>query len=150
MPSASRIQWLSDLVRIEIALWDAIDAELRQQHDLSLPFFEALYFVDSFKDGTPRVGDLAQSLRITVGATSKLVDRVEAARLICRTPDAYDRRASRVALTDAGRHTLSAASVTYSAKLASLLDASLTADEQQQMHMLIKRLQTNLNQSAGL
>ena len=77
----------------------------------------------------PAFWDLARALRITVGATSKLVDRVEAAGLIRRELDADDRRASRVVLTDAGKQSLTEASTTYTAELASVLDATLTADE---------------------
>jgi DNA-binding MarR family transcriptional regulator len=136
----NRIQWLSDLIRVEIALWDRINARLHQEHNLSLAFFESLYFIGHSPDSSLRVGDLARALRITVGATSKLVDRIEAAGLIRREVDADDRRASRTALTDAGRHMLAEASTTYTADLASLLDATLTADEQQHLHTLVRRL----------
>jgi DNA-binding MarR family transcriptional regulator len=145
----NRIQWLTDLVRVEIVLWNSIDARLRRQHDLSLAFFEALYFIGSAPDGSLRVGDLARALRITVGAASKLVDRVDAAGLIRRELDAEDRRASRVVLTDAGRRRLAEAGATYTAELAALLDATLTADEQEHLHVLIKRLLTVGNSSIG-
>jgi DNA-binding MarR family transcriptional regulator len=140
--SSSRIQWLSDLIRVEIVLWDRINARLRQEHNLSLAFFESLYFIGRSPDGSLRVGDLARALRITVGATSKLVDRIEAAELIRRELDVDDRRASRVALTDAGRDALAAASITYTTELATVLNATLTADEQQLLHTLVKRLLT--------
>ena len=135
-----RIQWLSDLIRVEIVLWERIDSRLRLEHALSLAFFETLYFTAHAPGGSQRIGELARSLRITVGATSKLVDRVEAAGLIRRELDADDRRASRVALTDAGRHALAAASTTYTEELATVLDATLTTDEQQVLHSLVKRL----------
>ena len=135
-----RIQWLSDLVRLEIALWDRIDARLKHAHDLPLAFFEALYFIGQSRDGSLRVGDLARALRVTVGGTSKLVDRVERAGLIRREADAADRRASRVALTDAGRRMLADASTTYEAELATVLDAELSTDEQQHLHHLVTRL----------
>ncbi|MFN8488297.1 MAG: MarR family transcriptional regulator [Caldilineaceae bacterium] len=140
MTSLDHLQWLSDLVRVEIVLWNRINARLLQVHDLSLAFFESLYFIDQSPDRTLRIGDLARSLRITVGATSKLVDRIEAAGLLRRELDADDRRASRVALTEAGRQALAAASTTYTAELATLLDATLTLDEQQHLHALFKRL----------
>jgi hypothetical protein len=41
----SRIQWLSDLIRLEIALWDRINTRLKKEHDLPLAFFESLYFI---------------------------------------------------------------------------------------------------------
>ena len=142
MTPPSRIQWLSDLIRLEIALWNQINTRLRQEHDLSLAFFESLHFIGQSRDGSLRVGDLARALRITVGAASKLVDRIEAAGLIRRELDADDRRASRVALTDAGRYTLADASTTYTAEMALVLDATLTAGEQQQLHTLVRRLLT--------
>jgi len=136
----NRIEWLRDLIGLEIVLWDRINARLKAQHDLSLAFFESLYFIGRTPDGSLRIGDLARALRITVGATSKLVDRIEAAGLIRRELDADDRRASRVALTEAGRQKLAESSTTYAAELATMLDATLSATEQQQLHTLVKRL----------
>jgi DNA-binding MarR family transcriptional regulator len=138
----SRIQWLSDLIRLEIVLWDRIDARLRAEHDLPLAFFEPLYFIARSHAGSLRVGDLAQALRVTVGGTSKLVDRIERAGLIRREPDPDDRRASRVALTDDGKRILAAASTTYEAEIATVLDAVLSADEQRHMYSLVTRLLT--------
>jgi DNA-binding MarR family transcriptional regulator len=135
-----RIQWLSDLIRLEIELWNRIDNQLRQAHNLSLAFFEALYFIARSRDGSLRVGDLAGALRITQGATSKLVDRVEAAGLIRRALDADDRRVCWIMLTDDGRRMLTDASRTYEAELASALDATLSLDEQQHLHDLVTRL----------
>lgn len=140
MTSPNRIQWLRDLIGLEIVLWDRINTRLKQEHDLSLSFFESLYFIGQARDGSLRVGDLARALRITVGATSKLVDRIEAAGLIRRELDADDRRASRVALTDSGRRSLDEAITTYEAEIASVLDATLSADEQQHMYDLVIRL----------
>src|SRR5438067_13582082 len=116
----SRIQWLTDLVRLEITLWERIDRRLREAHGLPLAFFEALYFIARTRDGSLRVGDLARALRVTVGGTSKLADRIEAAGLLRRAPDAENRRASRLVLTPAGRLTLAAASQTYEAELATV------------------------------
>jgi DNA-binding MarR family transcriptional regulator len=87
-----------------------------------------------------RIGDLARALRITAGATSKLVDRIEAAGLIRRELDVNDRRASRVALTDAGKHQLATASTTHEAEIATVLDAALSTVEQQRLHDLVTRL----------
>jgi DNA-binding MarR family transcriptional regulator len=140
-----RITWLSDLIRLEIALWNRIDDRLRREHDLSLAFFEALYAIGQARSASLRVGDLARALRITVGAASKLADRVEATGLIRRELDADDRRASRLALTDAGRHTLADASTTYEAELAAVLDATLNTDEQQRLHDLVTRLLAAMN-----
>jgi DNA-binding MarR family transcriptional regulator len=102
----------------------------------------SLYFIERSPDGSVRGGDLARALRITVGATSKLVDRIEAAGLIRRELDADDRRGSRVALTELGRQKLAESTTTYAAELATMLDATLSANEQQHLHTLVRCLLT--------
>src|SRR3954454_10080828 len=115
------VAWATDLVRLEIALWDRVDARLRESHELPLAFFESLLFISRARRGSMRVGDLARALRVTVGETSKLVARIERAGLIAREPDPDDRRASRVALTTVGKRRLTAAVKTYEAEVTSLL-----------------------------
>ena len=138
----NRVDWVSDLIRLEIALWERVDARLRERHGLSLAFFESLYFISQAPKGGLRVGDLANALRVTVGGTSKLVDRVEAAGLLARGADPDDRRASRVTLTREGKRKLSAAAVTYEKEVAAFLDRALSSSEQQRMHGYVTRLLT--------
>jgi DNA-binding MarR family transcriptional regulator len=135
-----RIQWLSDLIRLEIALWDRIDARLREKHDLPLAFFESLFFIAHSRDGGLQVGDLARALRITVGGTSKLVDRIEAAGLIRREAAAGDRRACKLVLTHAGKPKLASACKSYEAEMAIVLDAALSTEQQHRLHDLVTRL----------
>jgi DNA-binding MarR family transcriptional regulator len=89
-----------DLVRVEIALWDAVDRRLRRDLGLPLGRAEVLRVVAS----TPfcRVQDVAGALSITVGAVSKLVDRLEAAGLCARRAHPGDRRSSLLELTEEG------------------------------------------------
>jgi len=44
--------------------------------------------------------------------------------------------------TTTGRHTLADASTTYEAEMATVLDATLSTDEQQRLHDLVTRLLT--------
>jgi DNA-binding MarR family transcriptional regulator len=53
--------------------------------------------------GSARVADLQGELRITVGAASKLVDRLERDGLARRRPNPNDRRSSVLDLTETGR-----------------------------------------------
>jgi DNA-binding MarR family transcriptional regulator len=143
------VAWATDLVRLEIALWDRVDARLRESHKLPLAFFESLLFVSRARGGSMRVGDLARALRVTVGGTSKLVDRIERAGLIAREPDPDDRRASRVALTVAGRRKLTSAVKTYEGEVASILGGVLSPAEQQQMSDYVSRLLTSIDRGEG-
>ena len=65
----------SELIRFETEIWNAIDARLRAELDLPLTRFEPMQ-VMSRRDAC-RVQDIADELVITVGGTSKLVDRIE-------------------------------------------------------------------------
>ena len=143
------VAWATDLVRLEIALWDRVDARLRDSHELPLTFFEPLLFISRAHGGGMRVGDLARALRVTVGGTSKLVDRIERAALIAREPDPEDRRASRVVLTTAGKRKLTAAVKTYEAEVGSILGGVLRPEEQQQMSDYVSRLLTWIDHGGG-
>jgi DNA-binding MarR family transcriptional regulator len=143
------VAWATDLVRLEIALWDRVDARLRESHELPLAFFESLLFISRARGSSMRVGDLARALRVTVGGTSKLVDRIERAGLIARQPDPEDRRASRVALTTAGKRRLTAAVKTYEAEVAGILGGVLRPEEQRQMSDYVSRLLTAIDNGDG-
>jgi MarR family transcriptional regulator, organic hydroperoxide resistance regulator len=135
-----RVQWLTDLIRLEIMLWDRIDAALKQQHDLPLSAFETMYMIDRAPGAALRVGDLAQRLRVTTGAASKLADRIERAGWIRRDADPADRRVSRLVLTGEGGTLLAAAVRTYAAELAGTVDPVLGDHDQQHLHDLVRRL----------
>jgi DNA-binding MarR family transcriptional regulator len=140
MRRVTRVRWLSDLVRLEILLWERVDGRLRAELGVSMATFEALDAVAGSGQEAVRVGDLARALAITVGGASKLADRVVAAGLLRREPDPDDRRASRLALTADGRATLRAATGSYEKCLAELLDPVLTDTELAGLHALVTRL----------
>ena len=105
----------TDLVRLETRLYNVLDARLKAEHNLPLGQFEFLRFIAA--RGTARVYDLAREMAITVGATSKAVDRLEAAGRVRRTANPVDRRSSLVELTPAGAEILAAAAPTVGAEL---------------------------------
>jgi MarR family multiple antibiotic resistance transcriptional regulator len=90
------------LVRYEIALWNAVDQELARQELISLAHLHALRVVDRYQ-GRARVQEVSDDIGITVGAASKLVDRLERAGLAVRRPNPDNRRSSLVALTADGQ-----------------------------------------------
>jgi DNA-binding MarR family transcriptional regulator len=139
------VAWATELIRLEIALWDRVNARLQEAHELPLAFFEPLHLISRAREDSMRVGDLARGLRITVGGTSKLVDRIEEAGFISREPDPHDRRASRVALTTAGKRKLKAAVKSYDAEVASILRGVLSPEEQRQMSDYASRLLASID-----
>ena len=89
-----------ELVSLEIELWNGIEGRLRAEYDLPLTSFEVLHLL---RRPGRRIQDIAEEFSITVGGTSKVVDRLEAAGLCERRANPNDRRSSIVELTSAGR-----------------------------------------------
>ncbi|WP_155859452.1 MarR family winged helix-turn-helix transcriptional regulator [Cellulomonas sp. KRMCY2] len=89
------------VVRYETHLWNHLDARLREAGCTSLGTLSALRTV-RHRAGACRVQELRADLGITVGAASKLVDRLERDGLAERRPHPEDRRSSLIALTQAG------------------------------------------------
>ena len=116
----------SDLVRLEIELWDLVDRRLRRDHDLPLSWFEPMQVIDRVPHC--RVADIARALSITVGGTSKLIDRIERAGWCTRAPNPDDARSSVLALTGAGRRLLDAAHVSFEDELRMRLGAAVPPD----------------------
>jgi DNA-binding MarR family transcriptional regulator len=94
----------SELVRLETELWNAVEGRLRADFGVTLPVFEFLQIISR----TPacRVQDIAAELSITVGGTSKIVDRIEASGYCVRSANPGDRRSSIIKLTPAGKRLL--------------------------------------------
>ena len=94
----------SELVRLETELWNAVEGRLRADFGVTLPVFEFLQVISR----TPacRVQDIAAELSITVGGTSKVVDRIEASGYVARSANPGDRRSSIIKLTPAGKRLL--------------------------------------------
>lgn len=90
-----------ELVSFEIELWAGIDARLRAEFDLPLTSFEVLHLL--LERPGQRVQDIADEFSITVGGTSKVIDRLETTGLCVRRANPNDRRSSIVELTPEGR-----------------------------------------------
>ncbi len=104
-----------ELIRCETEIWNAVDARLRAVHGLPLSRFEPMQVIDSHP--RCRVYDIAETLSITTGGTSKLVDAIEATGHCHRRPNPDDRRSSIIELTPSGKRLLGRATKTFEAEL---------------------------------
>lgn len=95
------MDFFDTLVSYETELWNALDRRLSGEEAVSLAKLEALRVVQRHA-GTCRVQEVSDDLSITVGAASKLVDRMEAASLVQRLPNPNDRRSAVIQLTASG------------------------------------------------
>ncbi len=122
--AADLVDLFSNLVRLQIELWNGLDARLRREHDLPVSWFEAMGVIAS-RPGC-RVQDVATTLVITIGGASKLVDRIEKAGRCRRIPDPGDGRSNRLELTSSGKRVLAQARRSVEDDLERRLGAILT------------------------
>ncbi|MCX5403798.1 MarR family winged helix-turn-helix transcriptional regulator [Streptomyces sp. NBC_00335] len=140
-------QVFMDLVRYETRLYNALGEQLRTEHGLTMGQYEFLRIIDS-RDGC-RVNDLAEQAAITVGATSKGVDRLEAAGWVVRRPNPANRRSSLLELTAEGRELLAAATPSFEDGLRSWLAGPLTAGSLEQLASTVALLRRTLEDAAA-
>ena len=131
-------QLFNDLIRFEIDLWNTIDARLRDEFDLPLGNFDTMQVIAR----TPgcRVHDIARELSITVGGTSKVVDRIEAAGHCLRRSNPDDRRSSIIELTPAGESILAEATIAFESALQSRFGSVLSARSLEQFGATLAKL----------
>jgi DNA-binding MarR family transcriptional regulator len=130
----------SELVRLEIELWNAVESRLQSDFGLPLTHFEPMSVID--RHGTCRVYDIASELVLTTGGTSKLVDRIEANGYCRRLPNPADRRSSLLELTSEGRRLLRAATVAVDDELEHRLGSTVSRRTMQQFLATLTHLRT--------
>src|SRR5215210_4556276 len=132
----------ADLVRLEIELWDAVEARLRAELGVGLATAQTLAVVATVQDC--RVHDIVRGLSITVGGASKTVDRLERNGLVARRPHPSDRRSSVIALTRTGASTHAKAQRLIATELETRVGGVLTDRALDQLHRAIARLRAAL------
>lgn len=140
-PDLTRL--FSELVRLETELWGAVERRLRADHGLPLPHFEFMRVIARTRNC--RVQDIATELSITVGGTSKIVDRMEAAGHCARRANPDDRRSSIVELTPAGKRLLPRAAGSVEDELRRRLGAALSDRAAAQFTRTLTRLRDAVN-----
>jgi DNA-binding MarR family transcriptional regulator len=131
----------NQLVRFETELWNAVDARLRADFDLPLTRFEPMQVID--RVGSCRVYDIAAELSITIGGTSKLVDRIEAAGHCRRVANPHDRRSSLIELTPAGRRLLAKATATFEEELQTRIGSTVSARQLDQFRTVLGKMRAS-------
>jgi MarR family transcriptional regulator, organic hydroperoxide resistance regulator len=130
----------SELVRLEAELWYAVEERLKKDHGVNLPTFEFVQVISRVRDC--RVQDIAAELSITVGGTSKIVDRIEAAGLCARRPNPSDRRSSIIELTAAGKRLASRAAATVDDELRQRIGTAIPERSLTQFARTLTKLRT--------
>jgi DNA-binding MarR family transcriptional regulator len=144
--TADLTQLLDDLVRVETVLWNAVEARLRADHDLTLARFETMRVLD--RSGPCRVLDVADTLAIGWSGASKIADRVEAAGHCRRRPNPRDARSSLISLTPRGRTLLRRAEAGVADELRQRLAPALSTSELDGLSRSLSRVRAALRAPA--
>ena len=126
------------LIRFETELWNAVDARLRAEFSLPLSRLEPMQVIA--RRPLCRVYDIAAELSITIGGTSKLVDRIESAGFCVRRANPRDRRSSIIELTAAGRRILANATTVFEDELQTRIGSAIPERSLQQFYSALVKL----------
>ena len=128
--------------RIDIlahALKESIEQTLAE-FDLDRRSFHVLGRLRSYGPPYQRsAGLLASDMRLSTGAMTNRLDRMEAAGLIRRLPDPHDRRGTLIEPTEAGHAAWDKTAGTQ-ARREAVIAAALTPAERKQLHDLLRKL----------
>jgi DNA-binding MarR family transcriptional regulator len=136
-----------DLARAETRWYNVVDERLQAIHGVSAGLYQALVVIG--ERPRCRVTDLVTELAISVGAASKIVDRLQSAGWCRRTVNPDDRRSSWLSLTNAGERLVAAAGVTFAEEAGRWLAEAFTANQRTTFAAFLARLRQVL-EDAGV
>ena len=138
--SSPEIEAFVRLVRASIAVTRELSAQLSADHCLSLNEYEALLQLARAPESRMRRIDLANSLLLTAGGVTRLLDGLERDGFVAREESPTDRRVTYAVLTKAGRDKLREADRTHTRQIRELLGGLYDEDELKQLASLLDRL----------
>jgi DNA-binding MarR family transcriptional regulator len=128
------------LVRASVTVTRQLSAQLTADHGLSINAYEALVLLARAPDSRMRRVDLANSLLLTAGGVTRLLDGLERDGFVAREECASDRRVSYAALTKSGRTRLREATKSHTRQIRELMGGVYDDDELVQLAALLDRL----------
>ena len=101
------------LLHAHATLVKQLDSELTAAHGISLSGFEVLWRLAAATHGRLRMTELAELVMLSPSGLSRLIDRLEAERMIERVACPEDGRAINATITEAGRRKLEESQPTH-------------------------------------
>jgi MarR family transcriptional regulator, 2-MHQ and catechol-resistance regulon repressor len=135
-----RITAFGLLLEAHSAVAGAVSADLVRSSSLPVAWFEVLVRLSRAPEQRLRLTDLAREVCLTTSGLSRLVDRLEDARLVRREACPSDRRGAYAVLTDEGEAALAAALPPHLDSLERHVTEPLGAEELPVLEGLLRRL----------
>jgi len=118
------------LLEVHARTTQALDAQMRAEHGLSISAYEVLMFLADAPDHRLRMSDIAERVLLSRSGCTRLVDRLVKQGYVTRSAADSDGRGLYARLTEAGVAKVSAARVTHHAGIrAFFLDHLTVTDE---------------------
>ena len=140
LAAPARLEAWVTFLRTHAAITRALNADLLNEHGLTLSDYEVLLHLSRADGGMLRRVDLAERVLLTASGITRLLDGLERAGYVEKRSCATDARVSYAMLTDAGRDKLAAAAKTHLAGIEDLFTGRYSDDELQTLARLLGRL----------
>ncbi len=119
---------------------EQLERELRETEQLPLAWYDVLVQLHEADDDRLRMQDLAQAVLLSKSGLTRLVDRMEQARLVRRVACDSDRRGTYAQLTDEGLARLRATAPTHLRGVHEHFARHLSADEAAIIERALERI----------
>jgi DNA-binding MarR family transcriptional regulator len=131
------------LVRAGVAVTRNLSAQLSADHGLSINAYEALLQLARAPERRMRRVDLANSLLLTAGGVTRLLDGLEREGFVAREDCPTDRRVTYAVLTKAGRAKLREATKSHTRQIRELMGGLYDDEELARLIALLDPLVTS-------
>jgi DNA-binding MarR family transcriptional regulator len=128
-PADPRLDAWRTFLQAHARVFRRLDDDLRQEHGLSLPEYEALMHIGRASERRVRMSQLAQQVLLSKSGVTRLIDRLVADGLVERSACSDDARGAEAVLTPAGLDRLRAAAATHLRGIDRYFVSALTAEE---------------------
>jgi DNA-binding MarR family transcriptional regulator len=139
-PSAERIAVWRAFLEAHARVTDALDADLRESHDLPLTWYDVLVHLSEAPGGRLRMAELASAVLFSRSGLTRLIDRMESRGYVRREPCADDARGMFARLTPAGRAALRRAAPAHLRGVERLFTGRLPDRELRALGAALKRV----------
>lgn len=138
-------QAIQNIYRAASAVRVRAERDLLSEHGLTWGGFTMLWVLWVW--GTMDSSTLAAECGVAKGTMTGMVTTLEKRELVVRGRDEHDRRRIEVSLTDAGLELISGLYPRFNSGLETTLTTGLSAQEQQTLSSLLRRIITNADES---
>jgi DNA-binding MarR family transcriptional regulator len=130
------------LIEAHAGLTGVLGRELEDECGLPLAWYEVLLRLGHAAQRRLRMTELAESVALSASGLTRLVDRMEAAGLVCRERCPSDRRGAFAVLTDEGATRLEAATVVHVRGIEEHFLRHLSESELERLTVILEKLRT--------